>query len=148
MRETWARRLAMASASLLLLIAATLAGWRNRDRPPPAPLSWAQSQTPAATKESPQRSAVLRQRGAEVYRSQACAACHALAGQGNASHPLDGIGTRLAAPEIRQWITADPDVASQLSVRVRKRKAVYAALPEEDLAALVAFLAQTSDDRE
>ncbi|MGD9583546.1 MAG: cytochrome c [Lysobacterales bacterium] len=141
MREIWARRLAMASAALVLAVAAALAGWRNREQ---AAVTEA---APAAVAETPVDAVALRQRGAEVYRNQGCRACHSLAGQGNTRHPLDGIGARLSAQEISQWISADPAVASQLSARVRQRKAIYASLPDDDLAALVAYLAQPTDDQ-
>ena len=46
-------------------------------------------------------------KGAEVYTAQKCQICHSIAGKGNKANPLDGVGKKLSADEIRQWIT-DP----------------------------------------
>ena len=43
-------------------------------------------------------------KGEQVYAAQKCATCHALDGKGQAKGPLDGVGTKLTADEIREWI--------------------------------------------
>ena len=43
-------------------------------------------------------------RGAEVYAAQKCSICHAIAGKGKAANPLDGVGAKLSAADIKQWI--------------------------------------------
>jgi mono/diheme cytochrome c family protein len=78
--------------------------------------------------------------GRRVYDANGCAACHAVAGQGNPRSPLDGIGSRLGSEEIRQWIVGDEAVQDDLSPRALKAKREYAALPAADLDALVAYL--------
>ncbi len=74
-------------------------------------------------------------RGAEVYREQDCQACHSIAGAGNRRHPLDGVGARLTADQIRTWIVAPREM------NPRVRKPAYDRLPQADLDALVAYLA-------
>ena len=43
-------------------------------------------------------------KGAAVYAAQKCSMCHALDGKGMAKGPLDGVGSKLTADEIREWI--------------------------------------------
>ena len=43
-------------------------------------------------------------KGEEVYAAQKCQMCHAIAGKGNKQNPLDGIGAKLSADDIKKWI--------------------------------------------
>jgi len=73
-------------------------------------------------------------RGTEVYGEQRCATCHAIGGVGNRRNPLDGVGSRLSADDIRKWIVAP----REMNPKVRKR--AYDSLPAADLDALVTYL--------
>jgi mono/diheme cytochrome c family protein len=73
------------------------------------------------------------ERGRRVYQAQRCRVCHAIGGAGNPRSPLDGVGARLSADDIRRWIVA-PE-AMQPGVRKRAYE-----LPPDDLEALVAYL--------
>jgi hypothetical protein len=42
-----------------------------------------------------------------VYAAQKCAICHSIAGVGSKKFPLAGVGTKLTADQIREWIV-DP----------------------------------------
>ena len=42
--------------------------------------------------------------GEAVYAAQKCSMCHAIAGKGKAANPLDGVGAKLSAADIKQWI--------------------------------------------
>jgi mono/diheme cytochrome c family protein len=44
-------------------------------------------------------------RGEKVYADQKCSLCHSIGGKGNAKGPLDEVGSKLSADEIRAWIT-------------------------------------------
>jgi mono/diheme cytochrome c family protein len=81
-------------------------------------------------------------RGEKVYADQKCSVCHSIAGKGNAKGSLDGVGTKLTADEIREWIV---DPAGMTAKTKAPRKPVmppkYKSLPKEDLDALVAYLA-------
>ena len=46
-------------------------------------------------------------KGESVYGAQKCQTCHAIAGKGSKNNPLDGVGKKLTADEIRQWIKPD-----------------------------------------
>lgn len=81
------------------------------------------------------------EQGMKVYADQKCQLCHAIDGKGNKKGPLDGIGSKLKADEIRQWIV-DPEGMTTKTKAERKppMKNKYASLPKEDLDALVAYM--------
>jgi mono/diheme cytochrome c family protein len=57
--------------------------------------------------------AALVQRGQEVYAAQKCQMCHAIAGKGSKMNPLDGVGKKLSAEDIRKWITHPVEMTKQ-----------------------------------
>jgi mono/diheme cytochrome c family protein len=81
------------------------------------------------------------EKGAQVYAAQKCSMCHSIDGKGNAKGALDGVGTKLKEPEIREWIV-DPVAAAAKHKAERKpaMPAKYKGLPKEDLDALVAYM--------
>ena len=80
-------------------------------------------------------------RGQEVYTAQKCQMCHAIAGKGNKANPLDGIGAKLSAEDIRQWITHPTDAAAKAkSTKKPPMPNKYGTLPAADLDALVAYM--------
>lgn len=79
-------------------------------------------------------------RGRAVYAQQNCSTCHSIAGEGNPRHPLDGVGARWEAAELRAWIVGTGVAADILPAAIVKRKQRYQNMPEDDLTALVAFL--------
>jgi mono/diheme cytochrome c family protein len=96
-----------------------------------AGLTWA---SPAAAQD-----AVAK--GGVVYGAQKCATCHALDGKGMAKGPLDGIGSKLSAAEIREWIVNPAEMTKKTNATRKPPMRAYASLPKEDLDALVTFLA-------
>jgi len=52
-------------------------------------------------------------RGQEVYVAQKCGICHAVAGKGNAKGALDGVGAKLSADDIHQWIVNAPEMTTK-----------------------------------
>ena len=82
------------------------------------------------------------EKGATVYADQKCSVCHSIAGKGNAKGPLDGVGTKFTAAEIREWILEPAAMtAKHKAARKPPMPANYASLPKDDLDALVAYLA-------
>jgi mono/diheme cytochrome c family protein len=81
------------------------------------------------------------EKGATVFAAQKCSMCHALDGKGNAKGALDGIGSKLKADEIRQWITTPVEMAAKANATRKPAMKSFATLPKDDLDALVAFLA-------
>jgi mono/diheme cytochrome c family protein len=80
-------------------------------------------------------------KGEQVYVAQKCSMCHQVAGKGNKLSPLDGVGKRLSAEQIREWIVA-PDVAATKAKSTKKpaMPKTYAKLPPADVDALVAYM--------
>jgi mono/diheme cytochrome c family protein len=80
-------------------------------------------------------------RGQEVYTAQKCQMCHSIAGKGSKMNPLDGVGKKLSAEDIRKWITHPGEMTKQTkSTKKPPMPAKYATLPAADLDALVAYM--------
>ena len=80
-------------------------------------------------------------KGQQVYTKQKCQLCHAVAGKGGKSSALDGVGTKLKAEEIREWITHPTQAAAKAkSTKKPPMPAKYGSLAAADLDALVAYM--------
>ncbi len=79
------------------------------------------------------------EKGQTVYTAQKCGICHAIAGKGNAKGPLDGVGTKLKADEIREWIVDAPGMTAKTKAPRKPAMKAYT-LPKDDVDALVAYL--------
>jgi mono/diheme cytochrome c family protein len=80
-------------------------------------------------------------RGQEVYTAQKCQVCHSVAGKGGKASPLDGVGAKLSADDIRQWITHPKDAAAKAkSIKKPPMQDKYGTLPAADIDALVAYM--------
>jgi mono/diheme cytochrome c family protein len=85
--------------------------------------------------------AALVKRGQEVYAAQKCQMCHSIAGKGSKMNPLDGVGKKLSAEDIRKWITHPTEMTKQTkSTKKPPMPAKYGSLPAADLDALVAYM--------
>ena len=78
--------------------------------------------------------------GMKVYAAQKCSICHSIAGAGNKKLPLDTVGAKLTADQIREWIVAPADAAKKANSTAKPAMRAYTSLPKEDLEALVAYL--------
>ena len=78
--------------------------------------------------------------GQKVFAAQKCSICHSIAGQGNKKGPLEGVGSKLSADEIRQWITNAPEMAAKVKAERKPAMKAVATLPKDELDALVAYL--------
>jgi mono/diheme cytochrome c family protein len=79
------------------------------------------------------------QAGQQVFAAQKCSICHSIAGQGNKKGPLDGVGAKLSADEIRQWIVNPLEMAAKAKAE-RKPPMKPFTLPKDELDGLVAYL--------
>jgi mono/diheme cytochrome c family protein len=85
--------------------------------------------------------AAAAQDGAQVYAAQKCQVCHSIAGKGGKSSPLDGVGKKLTAGEIRQWITQPTEMTAKTkSAKKPPMPAKWTSLPAAELDALVAYM--------
>jgi cytochrome c553 len=85
-----------------------------------------------------------KDKGASVFAANGCSMCHSIAGKGNPKGPLDDVGSKLSAAEIRGWIT-DPAGSAEKAKADRKpamavMQAKFKSLSKEDLDNLVAYL--------
>jgi cytochrome c553 len=74
--------------------------------------------------------------------SPKCTMCHAVAGQGNAKNPLDGIGSKLSADDIKAWIRTPKEMAAKAKSEAKPPMSPYTTdkISDADLDALVAYL--------
>ena len=80
------------------------------------------------------------ERGMKVYADQKCSLCHAIEGRGNAKGKLDGVGAKLKADEIREWVVNPTEMATKAKADRKPPMKAYANLSKEDLDALVAYI--------
>lgn len=133
MRELLAKSLASLTAIIVVGLAAVFSLVHN------AP--GARDVRPEAQESAPQFRSPIVATGRAAYDRNGCGGCHAIGGQGNPRSPLDGVGRRLAPDAIRDWMVASDKVRPRLSAAVARIKQRYAALPEEELQAMVDYLA-------
>lgn len=78
--------------------------------------------------------------GTKVYAAQKCSLCHSIAGVGNKKLPLDGVGAKLTADQIREWIVAPVEAAKKAKSTAKPAMKAYPTLPKADLDALVGYM--------
>ena len=79
-------------------------------------------------------------RGAKVYTDQKCAVCHSIGGKGNAKGPLDDVGSKISAADIRAWIVSAPEMAAKTKADRKPLMKAYTDLSKTDVDDLVAYL--------
>lgn len=80
-------------------------------------------------------------RGQALYNAQKCSVCHSIAGKGSKANPLDGVGAKLSAEDIRHWIVNPAEMTAKTkSTKKPPMVAKYGKLPEADITALVAYM--------
>jgi mono/diheme cytochrome c family protein len=77
--------------------------------------------------------------GEKLFVDQKCTLCHSIGGKGNVKGPLDEVGTKLSADDIRAWLT-DAKAMTAKTKATRKPEMKAYTLPKEDVDALVAYL--------
>jgi mono/diheme cytochrome c family protein len=78
--------------------------------------------------------------GEKLFAAQKCTICHSIANQGNKKGPLDGVGAKLSADDIRSWITNAPDMAAKAKAERKPPMKAYTSLSKAEVDALVAFV--------
>jgi mono/diheme cytochrome c family protein len=81
------------------------------------------------------------ERGKAVFAAQHCKVCHSIGGVGNAKGPLDGIGSKLTAADIKEWLTNPKEQAAKAKATRTPPMISFKLLPPEDLDALAAYVA-------
>jgi mono/diheme cytochrome c family protein len=83
----------------------------------------------------------LVKKGQEIYAAQKCSTCHSIAGKGGKQSPLDGVGKKLSADDIRAWIVNPTEMTKKTSsTKKPPMPNKWAKLPAADIDALVAYM--------
>jgi mono/diheme cytochrome c family protein len=82
----------------------------------------------------------LIERGMKVYAEQKCSVCHSIDGKGNAKGPLDSVGLKLSADEIREWMVHPAEMTKKTKAERKPPMRAYPNLMKEDLDAIVAYV--------
>ena len=77
--------------------------------------------------------------GEKVYAAQKCATCHSIGTKGNKKGPLDDVGSKLTADELREWVVDAKGMTTKTKAPRKPEMKSYK-LPKEDLDALVAYM--------
>ena len=94
--------------------------------------------SPASAQPSAQNNI---ERGKQVYAEQKCSACHSIGTTGNQKGPLDKVGSKLSADDIRAWIVSAPEMTAKTKAARKPQMRSYPKLAKDDLDALVAYMA-------
>lgn len=78
--------------------------------------------------------------GEKIFAAQKCSLCHSIAGKGNAKGPLDGIGKKHSAADLKLWLTQPAEMSKKHNATRKPLMKTFASLPPADLDALVAYL--------
>jgi mono/diheme cytochrome c family protein len=79
--------------------------------------------------------------GQKLFMSEACHFCHSIKGEGNKLHPLDGVGSKLSADDIRQWIRDPKAMAAKAHITLKPEMPPFASkLTKEQIDALADYL--------
>lgn len=133
MREQWARRIVLITGLLVLLLAFLFADLQN----PVKTTDITESRNHLTTIDfEPERI----EAGKQVYQQQNCSRCHSIAGEGNPRNPLDNLGEKRSAEELRDYITGADRLQKTISERSLKLKQQYRLLPADELDALIVYM--------
>lgn len=80
------------------------------------------------------------ERGQKVYAAEKCSVCHAIAGVGNKRGVLDGVGAKLSADDLRQWVVNAAEMATKTKASRKPVMKSYAHLSKGDVDDIVAYM--------
>jgi mono/diheme cytochrome c family protein len=80
------------------------------------------------------------ERGKAVYTEQKCKMCHSIAGEGNAKGPLDDVGSKVSAADLKHWLVNPKEMTEKTKSTRKPPMKSYANLSAEDQDALVAYM--------
>jgi len=95
----------------------------------------------SATLSAAGQDAAAAKKGEAIYGAQKCMTCHAISGKGNKNNPLDKVGAKLSAADIKEWIVSPLEMAKKTnSTGKPPMPAKYAKLAPAEIDALVAYM--------
>jgi mono/diheme cytochrome c family protein len=80
-----------------------------------------------------------KDQGEKLFADQKCTLCHSIGGKGNAKGPLDDVGGKLSADDIRAWITDAKGMTAKTKAPRKPEMKAYT-LAKADVDALVVYL--------
>ncbi len=93
----------------------------------------------AQDKAKPGDDAKIKQ-GEKVYAANKCSMCHSIAGKGNKNGPLDEVGSKLKAEDIRQWLINPAEMTGKTKATRKPPMPPFAKLAKEDIDGLITYL--------
>jgi mono/diheme cytochrome c family protein len=78
-------------------------------------------------------------KGEKVYADNKCSLCHSIGDKGNRKGPLDGVGSKYSAADLKAWIV-DATGMTAKTKSDRKPAMKNYSLPADDVDALVAYM--------
>ena len=78
-------------------------------------------------------------KGQQLFTDQKCTLCHSIGDKGNKKGPLDGVGSKLPAADIKAWMTDAKGMTAKTKA-TRKPDMKSYTLPADELDALVAYM--------
>jgi mono/diheme cytochrome c family protein len=79
-------------------------------------------------------------KGEELFTAQKCSLCHSVAGKGNKKYPLDGVGAKLSAADLKEWLVNPDGMQAKKAEKPLMKMKSFKTLPAADIDALVAYL--------
>lgn len=80
------------------------------------------------------------EQGKKVYTANKCQICHSIDEVGNKKGPLDGVGKKLSAEEIRAWMVDAEGMTKKTKAPRKPLMKSYPKMEKADLDALVAYM--------
>lgn len=84
------------------------------------------------------------EKGKQVYDAAMpkCKTCHSIGGAGNVKGPLEGVGSRLKAEEIKAWMRTPKEMTEKTKAARKPYMPAYPKekMSDEDLEALTAYM--------
>ena len=80
------------------------------------------------------------EKGMKVYADTKCGMCHGIDGKGNAKGPLDGVGSKYTAAEMREWMLNPAEMTKKTNAQRKPAMPAYPKLAKDDLDAVIAYM--------
>ena len=75
----------------------------------------------------------LANEGKKLYATYKCDKCHQIGGRGSKKGPLDGVGAKLTAADIKKWLTNPADMEAKLEKKPKGTDAMSYALKSKSI---------------
>jgi hypothetical protein len=80
------------------------------------------------------------EQGIKVYADRKCSMCHSIGEKGNTKGPLDAVGSKLTADELRAWIVTPKEMTVKMKAERKPAMLAYPDILKADVDAVVAYM--------